>query len=114
MRTITLRELEEAQSSSAPPLLLEALPHNYFEADHIPGARNLPLDDIDKLAGSLIPSVDTPVVTYCAGPSCPNSAMAARRLEELGYTNVAAYEGGKEEWAAAGLPFEQGSTEAAA
>lgn len=39
----------------------------------------------------------TQVVTYCAGPTCPNSKMAVRRLEKLGYRHVRAYEGGKEE-----------------
>jgi rhodanese-related sulfurtransferase len=114
MRTITRPQLQDALASPAPPVLLEALPANYYDADHLPGASNLPLDQIDNLAGSLIPSNHTPVVTYCAGPTCPNSAIAAKRLEELGYTNVAAYEGGKEEWANAGLPFEHGSAQAVA
>ena len=114
MSKITLQELENALSSSEPPLLLEALPSNYYEKEHLPGARNLPLEQIDQLAASLIPDTTTFVVTYCAGPTCSNSGIAAKRLEELGYTNVAAYEGGKEEWADAGLPFERGTAEAVA
>jgi rhodanese-related sulfurtransferase len=34
--------------------------------------------------------------------------VAVHRLEALGYTNVRAYEGGKEEWIGAGLAVESG------
>jgi rhodanese-related sulfurtransferase len=111
MKTITLKEL---QTRIGNIVLLEALPSNYFEAEHLPGARNMPLDEIDKLASLLVPDTGAFVVTYCAGTSCPNSKIAAERLETLGYTEVYAYEGGKEDWLAAGLPFEQGRSDTAA
>lgn len=111
MKTITRTDL---QARLGEIVLLEALPSNYFEAEHLPGARNLPLDEIDALAPSLVPDRGSAVVTYCAGPSCPNSKIAAERLESLGYTDVYAYEGGKEDWLAAGLPFEHGLSDTAA
>ncbi|HEX6392745.1 MAG TPA: rhodanese-like domain-containing protein [Acidimicrobiales bacterium] len=111
MKTITRTELQNRLGSI---VLLEALPRNYFEAEHLPGARNMPRDEIDALASLLVPDKGAAVVTYCAGPSCPNSKIAAERLETLGYTEVYAYEGGKEEWLAAGLPFEQGLSDTAA
>jgi rhodanese-related sulfurtransferase len=95
-------------------VLVEALPSDYFKAEHLPSARNMPLDEIDALASLLVPDKRAAVVTYCAGPSCPNSKIAAERLETLGYTDVYAYEGGKEDWLAAGLPFEQGLSDTAA
>jgi 3-mercaptopyruvate sulfurtransferase SseA len=33
---------------------------------------------------------------------------AARALAAMGYSNVRAYEGGKQEWQEAGLPLEKG------
>jgi len=33
-------------------------------------------------------------------------ASAAQRLIQLGYTDVAVYEGGKQEWEQSGFPFE--------
>ena len=50
------------------------------------------------------------VVTYCTGPTCANSHIAARKLEELGYTNVRVYAGGKQAWRDAGFAFERGAT----
>jgi rhodanese-related sulfurtransferase len=107
MNTITRAQLE-AELAAGRVVLLEALPAMYFEAEHLPTAQNLPLDDIEALAPVLVPDLTTPVVTYCAGPTCPNSRAAVLRLEALGYTNVRAYEGGKEEWIGAGLPVESG------
>jgi rhodanese-related sulfurtransferase len=43
---------------------------------------------------------------YCTG-SCSSADRVARRLEELGYTNVAVYGGGKEDWVEHGLPLER-------
>ena len=111
MKSITRTEL---QSRLGTIVLLEALPSNYFEAEHLPGAQNMPLDEIDTLASLLVPDKGAAVVTYCAGPSCPNSKIAAERLETLGYTDVYAYEGGKEDWLAGGLPFEEGLSDTAA
>jgi rhodanese-related sulfurtransferase len=87
-------------------VVVEALPASYFAAGHLPGARNLPLDDLDRLARDVIPGTDQPVVTYCAGPTCSNSHEAADRLRALGYTDVRVYAEGKDGWQAAGLPLE--------
>ncbi|MDQ6909448.1 MAG: rhodanese-like domain-containing protein [Actinomycetota bacterium] len=93
-------------------VVLEALPQTYFEKEHLPGARNLPLEDIEKLAPKLIPRMDSAVVTYCVNAACNNSAIAARRLEALGYVNVRKYPDGKQDWVEAGLPVEHGPADA--
>lgn len=90
-------------------VLLEALPPVYFEDAHLPGARNMPHDQVDALAPILIPSLSTEVVVYCANTPCPNSEIAARRLAALGYANVREYAEGKEDWVSAGLPVERGA-----
>lgn len=48
------------------------------------------------------------MITYCAGPTCHASARAASELAALDYRNVRHYEGGKQDWASAGLPLERG------
>ena len=53
---------------------------------------------------------DAEIVVYCGGPKCPQSRMAAEKLVKLGYENVRAYEGGLEEWKAAGFAVEKGVT----
>jgi rhodanese-related sulfurtransferase len=105
MKTIDREELRELLGTGT-TVLVEALAPSYFEAGHLPGAKNLPLDQIAALAPVLIPDRAAPVVTYCAGPACTNSKIAASQLEALGYRSVRAYEGGKEDWTEAGLPLE--------
>jgi len=105
MPTITLEGLKQLLTEGN-VVLLEALPPMYYGAEHLPGAKNLPLGEIDALAPILIPDKTVPVVTYCSGHTCPNSKIAAHRLAALGCVDVRAYEGGKEEWVGAGLPVE--------
>ncbi len=50
---------------------------------------------------------DAEIVVYCGGPKCPQSRMAAEKLAKLGFENVRAYEGGLEEWKAAGFAVEK-------
>ncbi|HZO29115.1 MAG TPA: rhodanese-like domain-containing protein [Chloroflexota bacterium] len=106
---ISRDELRALIDRSAPFVLLEALPPIYFEDAHLPGAQNMPHDQVDALAPVLIPDRSTEVVVYCANEPCPNSGIAARRLVALGYANVREYAEGKEDWVAAGLPVERGA-----
>jgi rhodanese-related sulfurtransferase len=87
-------------------VLVDALGPVSYGAAHLPGAINIPPDRVDALAERRVPDLDTPVVVYCANPSCESSVEVARRLVELGYRNVLHYPGGKEDWKAAGLPLE--------
>ena len=111
--TITREELRAA-IETGDVVVLEALPPAYFGKEHLPGARNLPLDDIDGLAPLLIPAAGTPVVTYCSNTACNNSTIAAQRLQALGYTDVRKYAEGKEDWVGAGLAVEHGPDAVAA
>jgi rhodanese-related sulfurtransferase len=87
-------------------ILVEALPTPHYTAEHLPGAVNLPGDLTAELAAQLAPDPAATVVTYCAGPSCGRSKVAAGAFVRLGYRDVRVYEAGKTDWAAAGLPFE--------
>ena len=87
-------------------VLVDALGPISYGAAHLPGAINIPPERVDDVATRRIPDLGTPVVVYCANPSCESSVDVAQRLVELGYRNVLHYAGGKEDWAAAGLPLE--------
>ena len=113
IQTISRDALIAALDRGEPLVLLEALPPMYFEDAHLPGARNMPHDQVDQLAATLIPSTDAQVVVYCANLPCQNSVIAAKRLAALGYTNVREYAEGKQDWVEAGLPIERGAATAA-
>ncbi len=102
------REEVAAKIAAGNVVVLEALPPKYYEEAHLPGALNMPHDQTDALAPVLVPDKTADIVVYCASGACPNSTIAANRLDELGYSNVREYELGKQDWVEAGLPLEKG------
>ena len=91
-----------------PLVLVDALSPMSYAASHLPGAINIPLASVKERAPRRIPERETEIVVYCQSPTCDSSVLVAERLVELGYLNVRHYAGGKDDWAAAGLPLEGG------
>ena len=106
--TITRDELRRAIEEGG-VTVVEALPAMYFEDAHLPGAINIPHDEVRELAPALLPDRSAPIVTYCANTPCRNSGIAAATLVAMGYTDVREYVEGKQDWTEAGLPVEAGS-----
>lgn len=112
-RTINREKLLRKLLSAVRPIIVEALPEKYYTDKHLPGAINMPHDKVDELAPGLLPDKGAEIIVYCSNLQCQNSGIAAHRLAALGYTNVAVYRDGKQDWETAGLPLES-ATESAA
>jgi len=104
--TTTNREDVAARIEQGDATVVEALPRPYWEDGHLPTAINVPHDADDATILAAIPDRDRPVIVYCANAACSNSGILARRLDQLGYAEVAAYEGGKQDWVEGGLALE--------
>ncbi|TVQ85537.1 MAG: rhodanese-like domain-containing protein [Micavibrio sp.] len=107
MKTITRDEISAHLERGDPIRLVEALPQQHYEDGHLPGAVQLLPDEAKEKAPQLFPEKDALIVTYCANTQCQNSVQLANILTGLGYTNVAEYSGGKQDWTEAGLPLEK-------
>lgn len=106
IQTISTEELANKLNRRENFEFWNVLTSRYYSNENITGSRHVPLDQIGReIADRKFPK-DTQIVVYCAGPECPQSAMAVEKLRTFGYTNVLAYEGGLEEWETAGLPIE--------
>jgi rhodanese-related sulfurtransferase len=106
--TITAEELRSKIESGEPFVLVDALAPMAYAHSHLPGAINLPPSDVDPArVARRVPDLKTEIVVYCSSPDCDDSVSTAKRLQELGYTNVRHYAGGKNEWRDAGLPLER-------
>jgi rhodanese-related sulfurtransferase len=49
-------------------VLVETLDPEYYEDAHLPGALNLPPDQIGELAPQILPDKDANIVVYCMSP----------------------------------------------
>jgi rhodanese-related sulfurtransferase len=109
---ITREDLKARLDRGERLILVEALPAKYYLDRHLPGAINMPHDQVDALAPSLLPDKTAQIVVYCASGPCRNSGIAADRLLALGYRDVRDYHEGKQDWVDAGLPTESGPARA--
>jgi len=50
-------------------LLVETLPRTTYQHAHLPGAINLPPDQVQQLASTLLPDKAADIVVYCAKPT---------------------------------------------
>lgn len=110
LATVSRTQLQEMLASDEPPIVVEALPPQYYDEGHIPGAIRINKDEVDQLAPTLLPDRDAQIVIYCASPTCQNSTIVARKLSFMGYTNIHEYADGKSDWTDAGLPLEATAT----
>jgi rhodanese-related sulfurtransferase len=86
-------------------LLLDPRPAESFAQGHLPGAVNLPLDQIGSEKGLLPPTVANPkyVIVYGANPGDGYAIAATKRLLRAGQNGARLFPGGVSEWRGAGL-----------
>lgn len=106
MTVLISRDELQAGIDAGTVTIVDALGGDYYAKQHLPGAVSLAPGEVDVRAPFVLPDRDASIVTYCTGPSCPNSGQVADRLTALGYANVRKYREGIEDWIAAGLPTE--------
>jgi phage shock protein E len=76
-----------------------------FAAGHVPGARNVPHDQLPARLGELSPLKDKQVVLYCR--SGRRSALAEQALRGAGFTKLLHLEGDYLAWEAEKQPVEK-------
>jgi rhodanese-related sulfurtransferase len=85
--------------------LVEVLPREEYEEEHLPGAINIPLKELDRDSAAQLDR-NRPVVVYCWDYLCDMSPRAAALLDELGFERVYDYAASKVDYLARGLPRE--------
>jgi len=92
---ITAGYAYELMQNSQNAVILDVRTNQEFEAEHIPGATLLPVNDIERLAKDMLPNKDELILIYCR--TGQRSRTAAGVLVNLGYTNVLDF-GGIVDW----------------
>ena len=91
--------LEKARAGEV--LVLDVRPTEEFTAGHLPHARSLPVNELEKRLANL--PKDMPIVAYCRGPFCMFAKDAVELLRSKGYRAFHLIDG-VAEWRAHGLP----------
>ncbi len=99
---VSIKELLSRMETES-VVLLDVRPEEEFVLGHLPGAINIPAEELERRLSELPPNVD--IVAYCRGPYCVLSthAVVALRANGLQARRLSA---GFPEWKAEGLRVE--------
>ena len=106
MTALITRDELQAAIAAGDVTVVDALPADYYDQQHLPGALNLVEAEVGTRASQLLPDKSAAIVTYCSNAACGNSEAVAVLLTKLGYANVRKYRDGIQDWVEAGLPTE--------
>ncbi len=109
VNTVDMQAFKRALDAHEPALVIDVREPDEFTAQHIPGAINIPRGVIEF---KIWPHVGYPDRTdtsaklylYCASGS--RCMLAAKSLQDLGFTRVYAVDMALKDWQAAGYPLE--------
>ena len=99
IKETTAREVQDQLARGESLVLVDVREQNEWNLGHAAPAIYIGRGVLESQIESRVPR-DMPVVLYCASGN--RSALAARVLDEMGYTNVASMAGGFREWVASG------------
>lgn len=89
-------------------VVLDVRPETEFVEGHIPGARSIPLAELENRLAELPPEAE--VIAYCRGPFCVLAPEAVAVLRSHG-RRARRLDSGVPEWRLAGLPVAVGASE---
>jgi rhodanese-related sulfurtransferase len=100
-------DLAQAIERGCAPMIVDVRSPAEFAEGHVPGAINVPFNEVGKRIGSLPPDRATPLVLYCGHG--PRAWLAAASLRRRGYRTIDFVRGHMAAWRRAGLPEQRTS-----
>ncbi len=100
-----VHQVNDAIQSGEGGMVLDIRERDEFSQGYIPTSVHVPRGFLELRIEKLARNHDEPIILYCAGGI--RSALAARSLEEMGYTGVVSMSGGFAHWKNAGYKIVQ-------
>ena len=97
--------LERTAKQDASLIILDVRTPEEFAQGHVPGAKNIPHDQLLNRIAELAAAKDKEIVLYCR--SGRRSAMAADTLKANGFGKLLHLEGDMQKWTEANRPIEK-------
>src|SRR5438309_7505361 len=104
IREVTVDDVKRLVEQKKPVKLVDVRETEEYAAGRLPGALSIPRGYLELRIEDKAKR-DDELVVYCAGGT--RSALAAKTLKEMGYTNVASMAGGYNRWHDAAYPTEK-------
>jgi phage shock protein E len=104
-KSITARALAEQIQNSQAPLILDVRSEAEYAGGHIPGALNIPHDQLAERLSEIDVAKTEEIVVHCQ--SGRRAKSAEKVLVEAGYLNVRDLDGHMHDWKNAGHPTEK-------
>jgi rhodanese-related sulfurtransferase len=105
LKVISPNDLHQ-RLQSGPVTVVDVNSRQSWERAHVPGA--LHLDPAEYGDADLPADKQASLVFYCSNPLCRKAPNAARRAEEMGYSDVKVMSAGISGWLSKKLPTESG------
>jgi molybdopterin/thiamine biosynthesis adenylyltransferase/rhodanese-related sulfurtransferase len=99
-----VREVKDAVAAANGTAIIDVREQDEYVQGYIPGASWIPRGFLEQRIEDAVPDKAQSIILYCAGGT--RSALAARSLKELGYTEVKSLAGGFGAWKRAGYSFD--------
>src|SRR5437016_2850906 len=96
IKEATPEEVDALLKGQRPPALVDIREPDETQQGVIPGAFVIPRGFLELRIEDKVPQHDRPVVLYCAGGT--RSALAAKTLKDMGYSDVTSMSGGFNGW----------------
>lgn len=93
--SITMEEAKNVFENQGDYIILDVRREDEFAEGHIPGAINVPNEDIQDIEPSQLPDKNQTIYVYCRSGN--RSKQAASKLVAMGYTNIIEF-GGIMDW----------------
>jgi molybdopterin/thiamine biosynthesis adenylyltransferase/rhodanese-related sulfurtransferase len=103
IREITVHDVQDKFNPENGFTLLDVREDDEWQQGHLDKAVFLPRGFLEVKADKVLADKSQAIVVYCAGGV--RSALAAKTLQDLGYTDVYSMRGGFNEWKNNGMPF---------
>jgi len=105
---VSREQLKKLLTGNRAVLVDARMPEAYAMA-HLPGAINVPFEMLGQFMDKIenLSRADW-VITYCDPPPCELGEMLANELKNMGFTRVAYYPDGMDDWINAGEPVAAG------
>jgi rhodanese-related sulfurtransferase len=100
--TISQADLADRIVAERAPLILDVRTESEFASGHIPGAVNIPHDELLRRIGELDAGSDGEIVVYCEVGG--RAEKAASELRKAGFSEVLHLQGDMRAWRARQLP----------